>query len=558
MTVTSDYSTSTSEQRASVDGGLSAVWGDVLQALDKAEVQAQHWGWSAEPKASAGHDGAGSAPAALATTGNRVAAAAKPLVNGLPPKDLNRKSAAKRGDFRAQSYASRQALQKHATSEAVRDCGRFSVRPAGSVDVRLSEGGHGSFSGLATCGSVWACSVCSSKIMRERQRQISAATQAALDLGYSVLLVTGTLRHHRGESLDDVWWRLSKSRTTVNQARAVRRIREELGFIGYIRTVEITHSRGNGWHPHDHQVAVFNRELTDAEIQRYQDVEYAAWAAVSRRAGVGIPSREHGIRVERPRSVEEVSKYLGEDQFEKAARIRESRLKDADSLAWEMVGSMSKKARAGSRTAWEIGLSFAEDQDPQDLALWTEYTAAAHGKRCVTWSRGLVEMLAVEETSDGEVASEDEAPASRTVFAVLNWNRDLAGRSALGAALLTKLEVDGVRAARRWCEDMGIATADASDYRVVIDRVEHVKERGILFGLPSGSWSLEEIAEELGMAADFEQAKKDRAAAARVDKRNQDLLDGYGVKHGNPWLSGMPCLLGRCGRDYCECNQEEA
>ena len=63
-----------------------------------------------------------------------------------------------------------------------------------------SNAGVAHYAGLTTCGSIWACPVCSAKI-RTRATEISEATAAWDRAGNSVYMITFTTPHDMGMKL---------------------------------------------------------------------------------------------------------------------------------------------------------------------------------------------------------------------------------------------------------------------------------------------------------------------------------------------------------------------
>jgi integrase len=57
------------------------------------------------------------------------------------------------------------------------------------------------YSGLASCGSVWACPQCAAKIATRRADELSKVMRAVDEAGGSAFLLTLTMRHERGDRL---------------------------------------------------------------------------------------------------------------------------------------------------------------------------------------------------------------------------------------------------------------------------------------------------------------------------------------------------------------------
>jgi hypothetical protein len=85
----------------------------------------------------------------------------------------------------------------------VRNCGA-PLDPDG-VTLAVTTNTDGSrtagYSGLASCGSVWACPQCAAKIATRRADDLSKVMRAVDKAGGSAFLLTLTMRHSRGDRL---------------------------------------------------------------------------------------------------------------------------------------------------------------------------------------------------------------------------------------------------------------------------------------------------------------------------------------------------------------------
>lgn len=432
---------------------------------------------------------------ALVTTANNFVNFASSQVSDVQPK-----TTPKARQQRHQRHQARGVLRSFTGLKRVESCGACSVRPGGTVDVH-----RGGFSGLATCGSVWACPVCSAKIQHQRREELQQLVAWAQEQGYSVVFGTMTLRHNRDQTLRDLWDTLSVCHQRVAQDRAVRDLRKHLGFVGYVRAVEVT--RGDaGWHPHIHSVYLLRGDATDAEIDELADTEFAVWRRTAMRgivryrrhyevAGKMLPDKTSaytipiGAPVRRRYELKRVtapqqafSDYFAKTVYEEteAAGGRSA----ATAMAYEMAGSATKTARRASRTPFQIladlvaagaGDLIASGEDVAhiegDLRLWWEYESASYRRRALTWSRGLKKRAGIGEKSDEEIAEgapddEDAGP----LFAIANWKRDIAPRPVLGSWLLAAIEDGGAAAGLDFCAKFDIETLHADHERAVADR----------------------------------------------------------------------------------------
>lgn len=335
-------------------------------------------------------------------------------------------------DRRTARYRARDFLRYVTGLKRVRECGHSAVTPGGAVGVRATGTGSGrtaGFSGLATCGSVWACPVCASKVACERVETIAAAASSVIGDGGSVLLLTLTMRHSRGDGLAAEWDALTRSWQAVTNSRGWRDERERYGLLGWARAVEATHGV-NGWHLHAHVLLFTDRQLDDREAAAWESAIHGRWSrslarrGFSARAGVGTD-----LRVLHSAS-EAVAAY------------------PVKSLAWEAVGGHGKVGRsASSRTPFRIladlmasGVVDQED-DGGDLALWHEWEAASFGRRQLTWSRGFLASLNLTDRSDEEIAADEIDGETLAVLPSESWAL-VRSDVALRVAILQAAEAD--------------------------------------------------------------------------------------------------------------------
>ena len=253
-----------------------------------------------------------------------------------------------------------------------------------------------SFSGLQTCGSVWACPVCSAKIAERRRAEIIAAMAAHNAAGGCVHMLTLTAPHQRGDDLAELLANQAKALNSFWNDRHVKAVLWEMGTVGQIRALEVTHGRksahNNGWHPHYH-VLLFNG--LEPHLMRYDSLRleqmtewmlrlYAVWARVCVKAGLGEPSLQHGLKLDDgSHAAKYVSKWGLED---------------------EMTKGHTKKAIHGE-TPFDFLRAYVEDHnDKQAGALFKEFAETFKGKRQLHWSSGLKKRYAIGEKSDVEIS----------------------------------------------------------------------------------------------------------------------------------------------------------
>jgi len=295
-------------------------------------------------------------------------------------------------------------------------CLRYRRRaPAGyemGVSVwRSVEFNSAHYTGIQTCASVWACPVCSAKISERRRIELAAAIATHKAAGGDVLLLTLTNRHDRRDDLGEL---------VQGQAQALRRFLrgtkasikwfDELGSIGTVRAMEVTHGDLNGWHPHYHLLVFVNKAISD--LSAMAKAGAAVWARCCKLAGLKEPSLERGLTLQ---GGEYAARYVGKWGLDQ-----------------EMTKGHQKKAKPGGATPFDLlRRLFADPSDKRSAFLFQEFASVFKGKRQLVWSRGLKERFAIETKSDEQIA---EAVAEGSeLFARINlvqWRQVLRAEKA--------------------------------------------------------------------------------------------------------------------------------
>ena len=358
-------------------------------------------------------------------------------------------------------------LWQHSMLDRVRDCGRAVFTNDQYVEVRKTAGQVG-YSGLATCGSVWACPRCSAKIQAERRAELEVLFGEVLDRGdVIVAFSTKTLRHKKGQDLHMLWGVMNAAAAAVGNATKPKRIKAELGHIGYIRNTEVTFG-GNGWHPHIHAIHLFDKEtmlegydpaihedmnvFIQQKLDALADAEFSLWKTTAKKRGLGQPLRKHS-RMDLVTEIEPLIDYMTKSDADQA--LLEANKKNSQSVNFEMTSKMSKQGRQGSRTPWQILADFRDSGDMDDLALWNEYEMASKGRRFLVWSKGLKEQFLIEDKEDEEIAEEVIGSEEDTVFWISDW-QPMREDSELAGRLLNVVQAGGLDAALAFCRRYGV------------------------------------------------------------------------------------------------------
>lgn len=369
----------------------------------------------------------------------------------LPPLSAPKASFSNSSKVRTERWRALGLLWDMSTLKRVRKCGRVTVSPGGNVGVR-KKGEAVGYAGLATCGSVWACPRCSARIMAVRRLELGVLISAAVAEGLTVAFGTVTLRHRKGQKLADLWATLTKGQQGVSNATKVKRLRQSLGRVGYVRATEVTHG-GNGWHPHIHTIQLFEGDVSQAQLDELRDAEFAVWVRQCKNRGLGAPLKR---RYELRRVVDanvEFGDYFAKGVYDPSVA------RASKSVGFEMTGSLTKRGRdKGSRTPWQVLEDFGKSGDLDDWEIFEEYEKASKGKRALVWSNGLKDRFAIDEIEDEEIADEEVGDKDDTLFWVVDWS-PVAADASLGGRLLGAVQAGGLNGGLAFCQQHGIPTA---------------------------------------------------------------------------------------------------
>lgn len=295
-------------------------------------------------------------------------------------------------------YHAAKTLRNHSDArlsglgKRVSHCGY--VACASFVDLdRNTTTGKAGFRGLKSCGNIWVCPVCSARVSRTRQAELNDLLSRARAAGHSVLMLTQTFQHQRGDVLSAILDRFKDAQRRWRNRRDWSALKGVI--VGTVSALELTHGR-NGWHPHGHILMVVRGDPA-AAFQQVNGLR-AGWLASLDGAGL------HG------------GKAAWQLQDASAAGAYIAKWGAAEELA--LHGA--KSGRNGARTPFAI-LGDGRDGDRQSTALFAEYAAAMVGRRQLVWSNGLKALFGIGETSDADAAQEAEPADVPSLETLRTW-----------------------------------------------------------------------------------------------------------------------------------------
>ena len=272
------------------------------------------------------------------------------------------------------------------------------------------EFGSAFYSGLVTCGSVWACPVCSAKVQQRRRGEVSEAIDWAHENGLQSVMVTLTFPHCNWHKLKKL---LLQQRMALQRLRAGgpwNRFKQRFGYHYLIRALEVTHGE-NGWHPHVHELWFVDG---NADADEMQTVILRMWESACQRAGLNTSANREAFH---KHSVDIKGHCSNSDYL---AKQDDSRHWGADR---EIATATTKAGKAKGLHPFGL-LARAADGDRRAGRLFLTYALAMKGQRQLVWSPGLKRVVGLREITDESLAEQrKEAADLLGMLSSEDWKR---------------------------------------------------------------------------------------------------------------------------------------
>ena len=224
-----------------------------------------------------------------------------------------------------------------------------------------------------------------------------------LQRGFTFVFLTFTAAHEdAGASLFDFILRFNAALRHMKSGKRWQTFSKKWDFRHSIKTVETTDDAPHipakvrsGWHYHSHILAFLERPpLSKAEAAEMESKLAKMW--LDSLAGVALQaSREHGCRLDMPRT-----KFDGTiDNSESLKKLARYVTK---TVGFEMTG-YSKSGKTSRRiTIWELQ-SLALTTNQELLSRYADYVRAIMGVHFIQWSPGLKQFTGIKEVADSDI-----------------------------------------------------------------------------------------------------------------------------------------------------------
>ena len=210
------------------------------------------------------------------------------------------------------------------------------------VEIEVDDHKEGArFKNLVRCESS-SCNWCARARSEQDRHELSIAIAQAEKLGWYPVLLTFTLSHHVTDSLTDLERALRKSFDRMFSGRWYQDFKDEWGMVGKITAKETT--RGvNGWHPHLHVLAFFDRDYDPLYLMAMHAALSRRWTEKVKSSGFNA-SNAHGVDVRNGKS--EIASYI--------AKWGREPVEYSWSAEHEMTMSVYKKPKLGGVTPFQL------------------------------------------------------------------------------------------------------------------------------------------------------------------------------------------------------------
>lgn len=237
---------------------------------------------------------------------------------------------------------------------------------------------------LHQCHNAWACPVCSEKNSREREREILDLEEYCSKNGYFLAMATLTVRHKKSDKVAILIDDMLKSVRAFWSGKWATKFKKNWGFIGHVRSLEVTYSDKNGFHPHLHYLLILKDRPSDLQLEQLQDVFFERWSDVCAKqdnavspSGFCLEAAERGTYVTKWGISAELTKH----QYKNDSKTMN---------IWSLLASSVDNAEHGEK--------------------WIEFYGAVKKRAQIMWSPGLkklVEDFIEQQEEDTDLENDD-------------------------------------------------------------------------------------------------------------------------------------------------------
>jgi len=259
------------------------------------------------------------------------------------------------------------------------------------------------------CASRLVCPVCGAAIACQRAAEIMQAGKYLLKNGYSFFFATFTAQHTLITPVGNSIKKTNAAFRALKSGRVWQNLKSQYAIEHQIKVVETTvdkpdSKKKTGFHYHLHVLFFIKRNpLNEEEAKNLSYKLKKMWIHELKKVGL-TASLERGCVIEIPKTRK--GKITSSDMLKKLAKYV------SKNIAFEMTHSQTKDGDDGEKdrrmSIWELQ-RLALTSHPELLRQYAEYMRAVKGVAWMTWSRGLKQLVGLQEKDDEEMLQGKEA-----------------------------------------------------------------------------------------------------------------------------------------------------
>lgn len=317
------------------------------------------------------------------------------------------------------------AIELH-PAHAVGSCLKAVIPGKTEVEIwRNAETTKAYYQNLVRCKAIWVCPLCANNITMHRRNEL--VTKLMANEGFAwrtgvgdqievipirkwfVVMVTYTLWHNKHERCSAVVGRLKQAYKRMWGGRWAVNTKQVEDIKGTIRAFEVTHGN-NGWHPHIHQLLIFDSKPSQNKIEDLHIDLWIRWEEAVNHVGGFTSGDAFDVREGDETLIEYVNKF----------GVKVSKGIKGWGVVSEITRYPVKQARLNGATLWEL-LARYINGSREAGRLWIEAQEALKGTAQLQASTGLWELLGVDfDRIDDDTASEDDQTPEDMLLATLS------------------------------------------------------------------------------------------------------------------------------------------
>lgn len=323
------------------------------------------------------------------------------------------------------------------------------------------------YTGVIQCGRVFTCPVCAAKVQERRRIEISKAFDWAYNVqkNKKVILVTFTFPHQKTDDLKQLLEKQKDAYRRLRSGKAWQKKKQSLGFLGLIRSLEITYSDQNGFHPHTHEAWIVDKNV---DVEEFREWLVNRWLNNCIASGL-VSSSYEKLENFLEHSVQ-ITDFASNSDY--MAKMDSANHWGADR---ELAKSSVKQARGKGKHPYEF-LNDSINGNTKSAALFLSYADAVRGARQIFWSQNLKSKVGVNELTDEEIAKQTEDKAD--VLGQLDkeeWN--IIVKKELQSFILDLAETSGIEGVKFWSATQTQDDGKVDDSRELPTEWEPLREK---------------------------------------------------------------------------------